>query len=993
MPLDPDRWREVERLFAAAADLDPPARARLLDRECADGEVRQEVEGLLSHDTASTDRVAELIREAVASTVPGARRERIGPYRIQRELGRGGMGTVYLAVRDDDEYSKQVAIKMVPGGAEGEDLLRRFRAERQILATLEHPHIARLLDGGATEDGLPYLVMEFVEGEPIDAYCDRRRLRIEARLRLFRSVCAAVHHAHRNLVVHRDVKPANVLVTAGGEPKLLDFGIAKLLDAEAGPGAAPTRTGVRLMTPEYASPEQVRGERITTASDVYSLGVLLYELLTGRRPYRLGSRRLGEVERAVTGQEPARPSQVIMREPADTDPGGGDTTAEHLAQSRDCLPAELRRRLAGDLDDIVLMALRKEPERRYASVEHLSEDIRRHLEGLPVLARKDTWHYRSAKFVRRNAWGVAAGAAIAVLIVGSSAGFFMQARRIARERDRAVAAELAARTEAATARGVTDFLVELFEFSDPSEARGRAIPVREILDRGARRVRSELRDQGEVQARLMTTMAEVYANLGLYAAAVPLAEEALQQQRRLHGEVGPEPARVLAQIGSLHMHTGDRDAAEREIVAALEMRRRLLGPEHDDIVGSLNSLGMLRDRQARYDEAEALHREALAMARHLHGDRHVLVGTSANNLGWILGRKGLYEEAERVHRENLAMRRGLLGEDHPHVGSSLNNLAQLLGSRGRYGEAEALAREYLALSGRLDGEDSFGYSIALNNLATILKENGEPAEAEPLQRRSLVLTRSALGPEHPDTLMRMNNLANLLHDQGKLAEAEALHRRVLEIHRRVLGERHPETAGSLNNLANLLWDSGRYDEAEPLYRQTIAADLQSLGPGHPFVATDYTNLAVLLRDRACVADRREAEDLFTKSVQVARSALGDSHPDVALSEAQFGIFLVRTGRLDEGERRVREALRILESAHQPGHFQIDMTRSMLGECLTTRGRYEDAERLLVDAYEALRDKLGEGAGVTRRARKSVVGLYEAWGRPDRAAPYRASSPS
>jgi len=939
MPLDPDRWSEVERLFAAAADLDPRARARLLERECADGEVRREVERLLSHDAASTDRVVGPIREAVASTDPGARRERIGPYRIEREIGRGGMGTVYLAARDDDEYRKQVAIKIVPGGADGEDLLRRFRAERQILATLEHAHIARLLDGGTTEDGLPYLVMEFVEGEPIDAYCDRRRL------------------------------------------------------PGTGSGAAPTRAGTRLMTPEYASPEQVRGGRITTASDVYSLGVLLYELLTGRRPYRLESRRLGEVERAVTDQEPARPSLVATREPADTDPGGGDTTAVRLSRSRDCLPAELRRRLAGDLDDIVLMALRKEPERRYASVEQLSEDIRRHLEGLPVLARKDTWRYRSAKFVRRNPWGVATGAAILVLIVGSGAGFFMQARRIASERDRAVAAERAARTEAATARGVTDFLVELFEVSDPSEARGREIPVREILDRGARRVRSGLRDEGEVQARLMTTMAEVYGNLGLYDAAVPLSEEALRQQRRLHGEDGPEVARVLAQVGSLHMHKGDRDAAEREIAAALEMRRRLLGPEHDDIVGSLNTLGMLRDRQGRYDDAEALHREALAMARRLHGDRHVLVGTSANNLGWVLDRKGLYEEAERVHRANLAMRRELLGADHPHVGSSLNNLGQLLGGRGRYEEAEALAREYLALSGRLDGEDSFGYSIALNNLASILKEKGEPAEAEPLQRRSLELTRAALGPEHPDTLMRMNNLANLCHDQGKLREAESLHRRVLEIHRRVLGERHPETAGSLNNLANLLWDSGRYDEAEPLYRATIAADVQSLGSAHPFVAMDYSNLAVLLRDRARVADRREAEDLFTKSVQVARSALGDAHPDVAVNEAQFGIFLVRTGRLDEGERRVREALRIFESAHQPGHFQIDMARSMLGECLTVRGRYEEAERFLVDAYEALRDKLGEGAGVTRRARAGVVGLYEAWGRPDRAAAYRAISPS
>jgi serine/threonine-protein kinase len=986
MPLDPDRWNEVERLFAASADLDEAARRDLLDRECADAGVRREVERLLAHDAGSSRHVTGAIREAMTSA-SGPRRERIGPYRVQREIGRGGMGTVYLAVRDDEEYSKQVAIKLVPGGVEGDTLLQRFRVERQILATLEHANIARLLDGGATEDGLPYLVMEYVDGEPIDAYCDRRSLGIEARLRIFRSVCAAVQYAHANLVVHRDIKPANILVTAGGEPKLLDFGIAKLLEGDAAP-AAPTRTAARLMTPEYASPEQVRGDPITTATDVYSLGVLLYELLTGRRPYRLASRRIGEVARAIAEQEPERPSTAVTREPADTDPGGADTTSESISRARDMLPADLRRRLADDLDDIVLMALRKEPRRRYASVASLSEDIRRHLEGLPVVARKDTWGYRSAKFVRRNPWGLAAAAAILLLIAGFGAASFVQARRIAGERDRALAAEAAARTEAATALRVTDFLVELFEHSDPEEARGREIPVREILDRGARRVRGELEGEAEVQARLMTTIARVYGNLGLYSAALPLAEAALEQRRRLHGEDAPDVARVRTQIGGLQMHLGNREAAEREIVAGLERQRAALGPAHDDIVTSLNILGMLREQQGRYDESVALHREALAMARALHGDRHALVGNSANNLGWALDQKGAYEESEKVQRENLAMRRELHGKDHPSVGSSLNNLGQLLADMGRHVEAEALLRENVDLCARVYGEESFSYANALGNLSYVLKTKGESAAAEPLETRALELTRSLLGPEHPQTLRRMNNLANLQHDQGKYAEAERIHRRLLEANRRIMGDRHPETAGTLNNLASLLWDIGRFDEAEPLFREAIAADIATLGPDHGYVAMDYSNLAVVLRDRGRAADRREAEELFAKSVQVARKAYGDDHRSVAVNEVQYGLFLVRTGRLDEGERRVREGLRIFEAVHPSGHFQIDMARAMLGECLAARGRYEEAETLVVGGYDALRRSLGDRAGVTRRARAQVVRLYEAWGQPDKAAAYR-----
>ncbi len=412
-----ESWRQIRQILEQALDLAPDCRSDFLEKACAGNTaIRREVEALIAADErAGTAFMAGNAVDASAIlTGPEEQASRtgtrIGPYLMVEEIGRGGMGTVYRAVRADHQYRKQVAIKVVRGGLGDEFRMRRFRAERQILANLDHANIARLLDGGATEDGRPYVVMEYVEGRPIDEYCDQRRLSLPERLKLFRTVCSAVAYAHQRLVVHRDIKPANILVTESGEAKLLDFGIAKMIDPEES-GVEQTLTGMRLMTPEYASPEQVRGEQITTASDVYSLGVVLYRLLTGRRPYGSTGRVSGDILQAVIDTEPEKPSASITR--ADT------LTAESISDTRDEIPEKLQRRLKGDLDNIVLKALRKEPERRFASVDQFSEDIRRHLEGLPVIARPDTLFYRSSKFIRRHTAGVAAGIiALLTLMVG-----------------------------------------------------------------------------------------------------------------------------------------------------------------------------------------------------------------------------------------------------------------------------------------------------------------------------------------------------------------------------------------------------------------------------------------------------------------------------------------------------------------------------------------------------------------------------------------------
>jgi non-specific serine/threonine protein kinase/serine/threonine-protein kinase len=425
MRLDAERWARVKELFEAAVELDPNQRAAFLDAECdGDEALRVEIVSLLKSDEQTDGFIEEPVFAIPRDLFPDNPEEpfvgrQFGAYQVIREIGRGGLGAVYLAARADDEYRKQVAIKIIRRGLDTEDIIRRFRNERQILAQLDHPNIARLIDGGTTDDGLPYFVMEYVNGEPINVFCDAHALPTAERLTIFRKVCAAVTYAHQNLVIHRDLKPSNILVTESGEPKLLDFGIAKLLGAND-ELLARTIPALRVMTPEYASPEQVKGDNIMTTSDVYSLGVLLYELLTGQRPYRLKTRTPEEIARAITEQEPERPSTAV-------------THTRNPPQSAVRGPKFLR----GDLDNIVLMAMRKEPMRRYSSVAQFSDDIRRHLEGMPVIARKDTLRYRSEKFIRRHKVTVAAVALIALSLIAGIIATFWEARRATQQRDRA----------------------------------------------------------------------------------------------------------------------------------------------------------------------------------------------------------------------------------------------------------------------------------------------------------------------------------------------------------------------------------------------------------------------------------------------------------------------------------------------------------------------------------------------------------------------------
>jgi tetratricopeptide (TPR) repeat protein len=782
----------VQELFAAAVDLPEAERgAWLAESSRDDPELGREVEQLLAADAQAGDFLEAAIREEAAPLAAlvgegdgaGLTGVRIGAYRIERELGRGGMGTVYQAVRDGD-FDRRVALKVLRRGMDSEDVLRRFATERQILANLDHPNIARLYDGGTMPDGRPYFVMEAISGEPVDRYCERLKLAVPERLRLFRTVCSAVASAHQSLVVHRDLKPSNILVTEGGAPKLLDFGIAKLLDPDEGEGTEATLAASRLMTPGYASPEQLRGGPVTTASDVYSLGVLLHELLTGRR----------------------------LRRPGSGDPGRPSAAAES---------PELRRRLRGDLDAIVAMALREEPQRRYGSVEQLAEDVRRHLESEPVLARRGTFAYRARKFVRRNRVALTVGLAFAGLAAAFVASTAVQSARAARERD--------------TARQALAFLVDLFEVADPGESRGEEITAREILDRGAERVEREMGARPEAQAALEETLGRVYRKLGVHDRAEPLLRSSLALRRKTLGPRHPDVAVSLTSLADLLQMEGVYDEAERYYREALTLRREAFGPEHPDVAASLGSLADLLHDKGDFRAAGPLYREALAMRRRLFRPPHPDLAASLNDMALLHHDEGDYTAAEVFYREALAMRRTLFGEDHPDVATSYQNLAALLQARKDYAGAEPLYRRALAIQRRVLGERHASVLYTLRNFGMMLVGKGDPAGGERLLREAAALEEEIFRPDHPDRATTLHDLGLAVAAQGRGEEAEPLFREAIERYRATLPAGHPYLAHPLVALGRLLLKRGDAAAAEPLLAEALEIRRRALPPDHPRV--------------------------------------------------------------------------------------------------------------------------------------------------------------
>ncbi|HEY0180330.1 MAG TPA: serine/threonine-protein kinase, partial [Dokdonella sp.] len=696
---------------------------------------------------------------AAANALDGAT---IGAWRVVGELGRGGMGVVLLVERADGQFEQRAALKLIKRGMDSDAVLARFLRERQILARLEHRNIARLLDGGVAADGRPYFVMEYVDGVPLPRYCAERGSDLDERLRLFFGVCAAVQFAHAQLVVHSDLKPSNVLVGAGGDVKLLDFGIAKLLGEQ---DAAATQTRERPLTPAYAAPEQIRGEPVTTATDVYALGCLLYELLTGRRPFEVGDApTLDELRRLLASSAPPAPSQS----------GGG---AAPVAPKR----------LRGDLDTIVLKALKSEPERRYATVDALAEDLRRYRAGQPIAAHRDSGLYRARKFVARHRAGVATSALGAIALAGAIGAALWQAREKS--------------AEAEASREVAEFLVGLFAASDPTHTRGASVSAKDLLDQGAARLDRREFGSAALRARFLQTIAASYAALGLYERARPIAERALALRRAALAADDPAVAESMDALGRIDAALADYAEAEPLLRSALAARRRHLAADDPALIESLGHFGALLHDRGDFDAAEAPLREALGDAERRFGADAIETAAHLDDYATNLQSRDRPVEATAQFRRALAVRERALGGDDPDVAASLHNLGVNLTAVGRYAEAKQMLERALAIRRRVYGaaHPLLGYTELA--LATVHEYAGELAAAEPLAQQALAIFRTSLVENHRKVAESLNLLAMLHFDRRAYADAAAMYRDVLARYRASLGADHPDSLIVEENLA------------------------------------------------------------------------------------------------------------------------------------------------------------------------------------------------
>ncbi|MHB1327756.1 MAG: serine/threonine-protein kinase [Gemmatimonadales bacterium] len=812
-PMTPDRWRLVKAAFADLAELPSDERAkRLAEMTFGDAALRAEVEALLAAADSVGDRFERSPLEALAPEV-GAEPVgwRVGAYQIIRPIGRGGMGAVYEAHRADADFQKRVALKMVVRGRDSEAILRRFRYERQILARLEHRNIAALLDGGVTDDGQPYFVMEYVEGERIDRYCAALQLCVHDRLRLFRQVCAAVQYAHQNLVVHRDIKPSNILVSADGTVKLLDFGIAKVLDPEGSDAEAMTQTGVAPMTTAYASPEQLAGDPVTTSSDVYSLGVLLYELLTGRPPFNLANLPVLEARRRLAESMPDLPSRVVA--------------AETVSSTSEPTTRRLQRALEGELDDIVMMALRKEPERRYASVETMAEDVLRFLAGLPIQATPDSLRYRVAKLVRRNRGAVAALVVAIVALMAGTVVSLWQAGRARTERDRA-------QLEWAKAESITEFLRSVFLAATPQQL-GREATVVNAIDAALPRVDSAFGDQPAARAAVKNILSSTLFDMGLIERAEPLAREAFRLQADLDsGRVTWAGATTRYNLAMVERMLGHPAAAESLLRTSLAQYESLPDIDPADIAVGWAEMALLLGDQGRHDEAIALQGRVVDLLRQRGGAPLRRRSVSIAKYSSMLTEVGRLAEAEPLHRESVALAEEARGPDDPLVGSILQPYAINLLYAGRPVEAESVARRsYRILSSHFDPFNP-ATLVGLRGLLNVLVEQGGCAEVVALAE-PVVAER---GKRVADSELSLGSaylaLGDCLGRDGDPVRAEAMLREAVRLREQTLPAGHWATAHAESLLGEFLARHGKADEGRGLGVRAVAALEAALGNQH-----------------------------------------------------------------------------------------------------------------------------------------------------------------
>lgn len=814
---NPERWKLLKEIFSNALELENDEQKDYLRRTCADDpSLLHDVVALLDAYDASgvIDRSMDQLKVSVISQLKNQNiiGKQIGSYRIIEETGHGGMGDVYLAERADGVFQQKVALKMLRAGFLFDEQLLRFQSERRILASLNHDNIARLYDGGVSSDGQPWFVMEYVKGKPIDEYCNSRNFSLEERLKLFLEVCDAVQYAHRNLIAHRDLKPGNILVTDEGKVKLLDFGIAKLLEPEEGSEAElpATQTGLLPLTPSYASPEQMRRQTITTSSDIYQLGVVLYELLTGVRPYDLKGKTPGDMERTVCETEPRRPSIALATK--------GDSTI-HLnkedAKSRGIKPVksesigQFRKKLRGDLDTIVLKTLNKEPQRRYPSTGQLAEDIRAYLAGRPVSAHPDSWVYRTGKFMRRHKWGVAATLVLALIlsVYAITITWYSHKTLIALEE---------AERERAKSGQVVDFLLAMFEANDPAEARGATITARELLERGVGQAEA-LSHQPAVQGQMYSVAGLVYQRLGEYEDALPLLERALEITDSLYDDAHPEVAQMHFYLADVLHDVGDYRQSHAYFSKAVDLFENIPGHISLEYATSLHNIAAARHDKLARKEIE----KALKMRLQLLDNDHPDIAQSYLALGNYYLRQRDHEMAKPYFLKTRSIVNSQDNVVSPQMASIFQNLGEGERIMDNYDQAEALLLKALEIYQSLYTGPHVHIAICKKSLADVYRDSNNFTAAASYYDKAMESLKEAVGEDHPLRRPILQGKARMYSQMGEHAAAEPLLGEILALLEAVLNPHHPRIANARLALGTCLMELHQYTEAEEMLLKSL----------------------------------------------------------------------------------------------------------------------------------------------------------------------------
>ncbi len=904
--LSAESWQLVQSIFEQALECNPEQLQSLLDAQCGDNQlIKQAVLQLLEHDRQltkfatrqATSNLLDIISQQELTT-------EIGRYRLIKKLEQGGMGQIFLAERSDNEFDKQVVIKLMRAELFTSDLTRdKFRHERQILANLEHPNIARLLDGGTLNNGTPYVVMEYIQGIPITEYCHNNRLTLRQLLKLFLKLCDALEYAHRKLVIHRDIKPANILVTADGQPKLLDFGIAQENQHEAENSDRENSPGsLHSGTLGYASPEQLRNQPQYASTDIYSLGVLLYQLIGQKLPFD------------------GRSNAELLKQ-MQTTPACQPTSGNVLKGWRSLGP---------ELNLIIQHALQYQPSDRYQSCTELSNDLNRLLNLQPISVHSASRAYRTDKFIRRNPLGVGLGSTILLMLCIFLLNNANHTRRLEIERDKAEQAK--------------DFLVELFVVSDPSESRGNTVTAREILDRGAQEIESELQDQPELQTDLMLTMGKVYRSLGLFDQSESMLQQSVDINKAQFDDSNPLLAEALMQLAWLYKE------------------------------------------RSEFSKAEALSRESLALRRQYHPDDLIALAAGLNNLGTILEDFGKQDEAEPLYREALAIRQAALPEIHADIAVSLNNLAGLVRANKQFAEAEVLYEQSLKIRRELYGDEHPAIAIILNNLAALLGETGKTEASIVYYRESLAMRQRLYEPGHPSIAIGMLRLASSLSSISQYSEAESLLNQALAIYQQLYDDDNFNVLRAMSNLGVLTTKSGNYDTSVAAFKKVIEGFHKIYSGDHANIVTIMNNLAIA---QMLSGQLTAAEETLRHSREMEHRLNGDTSAKMAEILVTTATVEIRQGNYQPAEQLAREALDIYTPILDEGHWRIAMTNSVIASALTGQQKFEQAESILLQSYPVVMQEKGKDVYLANQVVERMIQLYSAWDKPERVEFYTA----